>query len=58
MVSGFAELPMWRGKIPQRPPYAALVDFYNAQFHWHPVRMAVLLQPLPAWPRNGRDPGG
>jgi two-component system sensor histidine kinase TctE len=27
MVSGFAELPFWRGKLPQRPPYAALVDF-------------------------------
>lgn len=46
MVSGFAELPMWRGRIPQRPPYAALVDFYDAQFRGMPVRMAVLLQPV------------
>lgn len=46
MVSGFAELPMWRGQIPQRPPYAALVDFYDAQFRGVPVRMAVLLQPV------------
>lgn len=46
MVSGFAELPMWRGRIPQRPPYAALVDFYDAQFRGVPVRMAVLLQPV------------
>ena len=46
MVSGFAELPMWRGQIPQRPPYAALVDFYDAQFRGAPVRMAVLLQPV------------
>ncbi|MET1115926.1 MAG: sensor histidine kinase [Comamonas sp.] len=46
MVSGFAELPMWRGRIPQRPPYAALVDFYDAQFRGAPVRMAVLLQPV------------
>ena len=45
-VSGFAELPMWRGKIPQRPPNAALVDFYDAQFRGTPVRMAVLLQPV------------
>ena len=46
MVSGFAELPMWRGQIPQRPPYAALVNFYDAQFRGAPVRMAVLLQPV------------
>lgn len=46
MVSGFAELPMWRGRIPARPPYAALVDFYDAQFRGVPVRMAVLLQPV------------
>lgn len=31
---------------PQRPPYAALVDFYDAQFRGRPVRMAVLLQPV------------
>ena len=46
MVSGFGELPMWHGVIPQRPPYAALVDFYDAQFRGRPVRMAVLLQPV------------
>lgn len=46
MVSGFAELPMWRGNIPQRPPYAALVDFYNDRFRGRPVRVAVLLQPV------------
>ncbi|WP_159918190.1 sensor histidine kinase [Pantoea sp. 18069] len=46
MVSGYAELPMWRGQIPQRPPYAALVDFYDAEFRGVPVRMAVLLQPV------------
>jgi len=37
---------MWHGVIPQRPPYAALVDFYDAQFRGRPVRMAVLLQPV------------
>jgi len=46
MVSGFATLPFWKGRLPQRPPYAALVDFYDAQFEDRPVRMAVLLQPV------------
>jgi len=46
MISGFAELPFWRGQLPDRPPYAALVDFYDAQFRGRPVRVAVLLQPV------------
>ncbi|VTU28757.1 Sensor protein QseC [Variovorax sp. PBL-H6] len=46
MISGFAELPFWRGKLPDRPPYAALVDFYDDRFRGQPVRMAVLLQPV------------
>lgn len=46
LVSGFAELPVWRGTIPQRPPYAALVDFYDDRFRGQPVRVAVLLQPV------------
>ena len=46
VVDGFADLPMWRGKIPQRGPYAALVDFYDDQFRGEPVRVAVLLQPV------------
>ena len=46
LVSGFAELPVWRGEIPARPPYSALVDFYDATFRDHPVRVAVLLQPV------------
>jgi two-component system, OmpR family, sensor histidine kinase TctE len=46
MVSGFAELPFWRGKLPQRPPYAALVDFYDDRFRDEEVRVAVLLQPV------------
>ncbi len=46
MISGFAELPFWRGKLPDRPPYAALVDFYDASFREQPVRVAVLLQPV------------
>ena len=51
MVSGFAELPFWRGTLPMRPPYAALVDFYDARFRDQPVRVAVLLQPV-ASPRG------
>jgi two-component system sensor histidine kinase TctE len=46
LVSGFEELPMWRGRIPDRPPYAALVDFYDARFRGKDVRVAVLLQPV------------
>ena len=46
MVSGFAELPAWRGRIADRPPYAALVDFYDDQFRGANVRVAVLLQPV------------
>lgn len=46
MISGFAELPFWRGQLPARPPYAALVDFYDDRFRNLPVRVAVLLQPV------------
>ena len=52
MVSGFADLPVWRGTIPDRPPYAALVDFYDDQFRERDVRVAVLLQPVAS--SNGR----
>ena len=46
MVSGFAQLPFWRGNIPAKPPYAALVDFYDDVFRGADVRVAVLLQPV------------
>ncbi|RYX96027.1 MAG: sensor histidine kinase [Comamonadaceae bacterium] len=46
MISGFAELPFWRGKIPIKPPYSALVDFYDDEFRGADVRVAVLLQPV------------
>jgi two-component system sensor histidine kinase TctE len=52
MVSGFAQLPFWRGTLPQRPPYAALVDFYNDRYQDEEVRVAVLLQPVASL--NGR----
>ena len=46
LVSGFGQLPFWRGRIPAKPPYAALVDFYDDQFLGDAVRVAVLLQPV------------
>ena len=46
LISGFAELPMWHGTIAQKPPYAALVDFYDDRFRGQDVRVAVLLQPV------------
>jgi two-component system, OmpR family, sensor histidine kinase TctE len=46
MVSGFAQLPFWRGQIPAKPPYAALVDFYDDVFEGEAVRVAILLQPV------------
>ena len=46
MVSGFEDLPAWRGRLPDRGPYAALVDFYDDTYRDEPVRVAVLLQPV------------
>ena len=46
LVSGFVELPIWRGTIPAKPPYSALVDFYDEVFRGEAVRVAVLLQPV------------
>lgn len=46
MVSGFEDLPVWRGRLPDRGIYAALVDFYDDRYQGEPVRVAVLLQPV------------
>ena len=46
LVSGFDDLPFWHGTIPMQPPYAALVDFFDARFRGQQVREAVLLQPV------------
>jgi two-component system sensor histidine kinase TctE len=46
MVSGFADLPAWRGALPAQSVYAALVDFYDDHYQGQPVRVAVLLQPV------------
>lgn len=52
LISGFSELPAWKGRLPDRTAYAALVDFYNDQVDSQPVRVAVLLQPVAS--ANGR----
>lgn len=46
LVSGFEDLPVWRGRIAAQPPYAALVDFYDMNYRDSEVRVAVLLQPV------------
>lgn len=46
MVSGYAGLPFWRGEMPLRTRYAALVHFYDDMYEGKPVRAAVLLQPV------------
>ena len=46
LVSGFEELPFWRGRIPDKGAYAALADFYDGVFRDQDVRVAVLLQPV------------
>ncbi|GCL63617.1 sensor histidine kinase [Pseudaquabacterium pictum] len=46
MVSGFDDLPAWRGRLPDKGIYAALVDFYDDRYQGQPVRVAVLLQPV------------
>jgi two-component system, OmpR family, sensor histidine kinase TctE len=45
-VSGYADLPPFRGKSSDRPPYAALVTFYEDTFQGEPVRVAALYQPV------------
>jgi two-component system, OmpR family, sensor histidine kinase TctE len=46
MVSGYAELPAYKGKLPDKGLYAALVDFYDDRYRGEAVRVAVLLQPV------------
>ncbi len=52
VVSGFSDLSFWRGSIPAKPPYSALVDFYDDTYQGDDVRVAVLLQPVAS--ANGR----
>ena len=46
LIDGSPELPQWSGRLPDRGPYAALVDFYDASVRGEDVRVAVLLQPV------------
>jgi len=46
LVSGYPALPAWRGQVPAKPAYAALVDFYDDRYQGEPVRVAALLQPV------------
>jgi len=46
LIDGFGALPAWQGELPDRGPYAALVDFYDAVYQGDRVRVAVLLQPV------------
>ena len=45
-LSGYADLPAYERTMPARSAYAALVDFYDAEFRGQPVRMAALYQPV------------
>ncbi len=46
LIDGSPDLPLWKGQLPDRGPYAALVDFYDDRVHGDAVRVAVLLQPV------------
>ncbi|MCR5864728.1 MULTISPECIES: sensor histidine kinase [Aquincola] len=46
VVAGYPDLPPWRGTLPAKGPYAALVEFYDDHYQGEPVRVAVLLQPV------------
>lgn len=45
-VSGYRDLPAFVGERAERPPYAALVTFYEDRFRGETVRVAALLQPV------------
>lgn len=45
-ISGFDDLPVYTGTIPQKTAYPALVDFYDTEFRGEAVRMAALYQPV------------
>lgn len=53
LVSGFDTLKPWTGRIATKPPYAALVDFYDDNVEGTAVRVAVLLQPVAGVQGNG-----
>jgi two-component system sensor histidine kinase TctE len=45
-LSGYSDLPDYTRKPPLHSTYAALVDFYDADFRGERVRMAALYQPV------------
>jgi two-component system, OmpR family, sensor histidine kinase TctE len=45
-VSGYRDLPPYRGQSEERPPYAALAEFYEDTYQGENVRVAALLQPV------------
>jgi two-component system, OmpR family, sensor histidine kinase TctE len=45
-VSGYADLPPFRGVNEGQSPYAALVTFYEDKYRGESVRVAALLQPV------------
>ncbi|HQZ07570.1 MAG: sensor histidine kinase N-terminal domain-containing protein [Rhodoferax sp.] len=46
LIAGSPDLPLWQGRLPDKGPYAALVDFYDDTLRGDAVRVAVLLQPV------------
>jgi two-component system, OmpR family, sensor histidine kinase TctE len=53
LVSGFDTVKPWTGRIADKPPYAALVDFYDDTVEGAAVRVAVLLQPVASQQGSG-----
>ena len=46
LIAGSPDLPLWQGRLPDKGPYAALVDFFDDTLRGDAVRVAVLLQPV------------
>ena len=46
LIVGAEDLAAWRGSLPDKGPYATLVDFYDTQYRGEAVRVAILLQPV------------
>jgi two-component system, OmpR family, sensor histidine kinase TctE len=53
IVSGYADFPDWKGQLPAKNIYPALIDFYDDVYQSEAVRVAVLLQPVASPEGNG-----
>jgi two-component system, OmpR family, sensor histidine kinase TctE len=53
IVSGYADFPDWKGQLPAKNIYPALIDFYDDVYQSEAVRVAVLLQPVASQEGNG-----